>query len=127
MKRKIKNRPAIRNKKVKNVSDNDLAKSSLKKQYLKTRPECRVTFMLPKMAAPDAGKVNLAGEFNNWSITETPLKKLKNGDYKITLGLACSREYRFRYVIDGALWENDWYADKYVTNPYGCDDSIVVI
>lgn len=97
------------------------------KQYLKTRPACRVTFRLPKEAAPKAKFVSVVGDFNNWSITETPLKKLKNGDFKITVTLPCNREYKFRYLIDADRWENDWNADKYVPNCYGGDDSVIVL
>ncbi len=99
----------------------------IKKQYLKTRPECKVTFRLPKEAAQDAKFVSIVGDFNNWSITETPLKRLKSGDFKTTVTLPCDREYRFRYLIDADRWENDWEADKYVPNSYGSDDSVVAI
>jgi 1,4-alpha-glucan branching enzyme len=99
----------------------------MKKQYLKTRQDCRVTFRLPKEAATDAMYVSIVGDFNNWSITETPLKKLKNGDFTATITLPCNREYKFRYLIDSDRWENDWCADKYVPNCYGGDDSVVVV
>lgn len=102
-------------------------KKGMKKQYLKTRPACRVTFSLPREAAPFAKYVSVVGDFNNWSITETPLKQLKNGDFRTTITLPCDREYRFRYLIDADRWENDWYADKYVPNCYGSDDSVVVV
>lgn len=100
---------------------------TIKKQYLKLRQVCKVTFRLPKEAAPETQSVTIVGEFNNWSTTETPMKKTENGDFTITLELPCNREYRFRYLINGTRWENDWCADKYVPNSYGCDDSVVVI
>ncbi len=99
----------------------------LKKQYLKTQPVCKVTFKLPKDAAPDADTVTIVGDFNNWNMTETQMKKLKSGDFKATVDLACNREYKFRYLIDSSRWENDWYADKYIPNEHGSDDSVVVI
>ena len=104
-----------------------IEKGGITKQYLKTRSDCRVTFRLPKQAAPATKYVSVVGDFNNWSITETPLKKLKNGDFKTTITLPCDREYKFRYLIDADHWENDWNADKYVPNCYGDDDSVVVI
>ncbi len=100
---------------------------SLKKQYLKSSPMCKVTFRLPKGAAPNAKSVTIVGDFNNWNLTETPLKKLKNGDFTATLELPCNREYSFRYLIDANRWENDWFADKYIPNRYGSDDSVVVV
>lgn len=100
---------------------------SLVKQYLKKANVCRVTFRLPKQAAPDARVVTIVGDFNNWSITETKMERLKTGDFKYTIELPCNREYRFRYLIDSNRWENDWFADKYVPNQFGCDDSVVCI
>ena len=35
------------------------------------------------------------------------------------------RAYRFRYLLDGHRWENDWDADAYVPNGFGSDDSVV--
>ncbi len=99
----------------------------LKKQYLKKNASCKVTFRLPREAAPAAEMVTVVGEFNNWDRTVTQMQKLKSGDFKTTLNLPCSREYRFRYLIDQDKWENDWAADKYLPNEYGDDDSVVVI
>jgi 1,4-alpha-glucan branching enzyme len=100
---------------------------SLKKQYMKSNSICKVTFRLPKDAAPGAKIVSIVGDFNNWSLTENKMKRLKNGDFTLTLDLPCSREYRFRYLVDANKWENDWCADKYVPNSFGTEDSVVVI
>lgn len=99
----------------------------MKKQYMKSNNICKVTFRLPKDAAPNAKMVSIVGDFNNWNLTENKMKKLKNGDFTLTLDLPCSREYRFRYLIDANKWENDWCADKYVPNTFGTEDSVVVI
>lgn len=101
--------------------------TSLKKQYMKSAPVCKVTFRLPKDAAPDASTVSVVGEFNSWDMTEHQMKKLKNGDFTATVELPCNREVRFRYLIDSCRWENDWFADKYVANDHGSDDSVVVV
>lgn len=96
------------------------------KKYL-NNGKCKVTFRLPRAAAPDAQQVTMAGEFNNWDATAAPMTRLKNGDFKLTLDLDAGREYRFRYLIDGNRWENDWCADRYVRNEYGADDSVVAL
>ena len=101
--------------------------SGIKKQYLKSHNFCNVTFRLPKEAAPDAQIITIVGDFNEWNLTETPLKKLKTGEFKVTMKLPKGKEYRFRYFIDSNRWENDWEADKYLPNSFGCDDSVVVI
>lgn len=100
---------------------------SLKKQYLKKNGVCRVTFSLPKQAAGSAGSAHLVGDFNDWSQSTTPMKRLKNGTFTATLALQPNKEYHFRYLVDGHRWENDWNADRYVPNAHGSDDSVVVL
>jgi 1,4-alpha-glucan branching enzyme len=97
----------------------------IRKEYTKSHKMCCATFRLPGEAAPKARKVTIVGDFNNWDREATPLKKLENGDFTITLDLDPGKEYRFRYLIDGKMWENDWRADKYVKSPYGVEDSVV--
>lgn len=99
---------------------------SLKKQFLKSKPVCKVTFTLPTDAAPSADQVFVAGEFNNWSPAETPMTKLKNGTFKTVVNLETGRDYAFRYVIDGKTWENDWEADAYQPNGLTFEDNSIV-
>lgn len=109
------------------ASKKESGKFSLKKLYLKTKSLCKVTFRLPKEAAPEAAQVTLVGDFNQWNEEQTPMQKTKNGDFTVTLELACDQQYKFRYLIDNNHWENDWQADAYVPNCYGSDDSVVDI
>jgi len=101
---------------------------ALAKQYSRTKPVCKVTFTLPKEAVKNAKTVHLVGEFNQWQIHATPMKKSKDGSFKIVLELQKGRQYQYRYLIDDTLWENDWIADKYVPSPYGaCENSVAVV
>ncbi|NNG00118.1 MAG: glycoside hydrolase [Desulfobacteraceae bacterium] len=101
---------------------------SIKKQYLRSRPICKVTFRMPKTVAEGAHAVHLVGEFNNWSTIGTPMKSLKSGEFKTTLELTPGKEYQFRYLINQEKWENEWEADKYVRNDFGnCDNSVIVV
>lgn len=102
-------------------------KSSIIKQYTKGNDVSRVTFRLQKAAAHYAKNVALVGEFNNWDTTSIPMERQENGDFLVTLELERGKEYRFKYVIDGKKWENDWHADKYVPNDYGTEDSVVIV
>ena len=95
----------------------------LKKQYLKSKPEVKVTFSLP--AAVQGETVFLVGDFNEWNESATPMKKQKDGSFSVTLNLAKGGEYHFRYLVNGTEWHNDWEADKYVPNPYSGDNSVV--
>ena len=99
--------------------------AGLDKKYLKGRSAAKVTFVLPKEAAPEAESVCILGEFNNWAQDANPLKKQKTGNFTVTLELEAGRSYRFRYIIDGWKYENDWFADRYEPNPYGGEDSVV--
>jgi 1,4-alpha-glucan branching enzyme len=99
----------------------------LQKSYAKTRKTCRVTFVLPLEAAKEARKVTVVGDFNNWDKEATPLKRKAEGGWETSLSLDVGKEYNFRYLIDGARWENDWNADKYLPSPYGDAENSVVI
>lgn len=99
-----------------------------RKQYLKTRPVCKVTFKLDKEEVNAKKSIHIVGEFNNWDTSSIMMKSLKNGSYTKTLDLAPGQEHQFRYLIDGNSWANDDYADKYVFSVYGnCDNSVVVL
>lgn len=100
---------------------------ALKKRYLKTRPICKVTFRLTSAAAKGAKTVSVVGEFNNWNIYASPMKRLKSKEFTLTMDLDLDREYQFRYLIDENDWENDWEADKYVLSPFGDSENSVVV
>ena len=111
-----------------NKNEKGGSKMSLKKQFMKSKPVCKVTFHLSKEAVAKAKKVSLVGDFNAWDIEATPMKKQKDGGFSVTLNLEQGREYQFRYLIDGTTWENDWCADKYVPSILGgADNSVVVL
>jgi 1,4-alpha-glucan branching enzyme len=100
---------------------------SFKKQYLKSRPICKVTFKMHREAVDGAKSVHIVGDFNNWDTHENPMKQMKNGDYMVTLDLDAGREYQYRYLLDGTIWINDWQADKYVTSYFGNVENSVII
>ena len=116
-KKSVKKQTAKRSKKNSSVEKNE--RIGVKKQYLKTGNVCNVTFRLPQEAAIEAEVVTVVGEFNEWSLSDTPMKKLKNGSFTATLKLPCGNEYKFRYLIDSSRWENDWCADEYMPNAFG--------
>lgn len=100
---------------------------STKKQYLKTKPYCRVTFRLSKRTGAGAQKAALAADFNNWKSGQTPMKALKSGDFTVTVALEKGREYQYRYVVDGSHWITDDQADKYIFCNYANTQNAVVI
>jgi hypothetical protein len=44
--------------------------------------------------------------------------------FSVQLTLAAGT-HRFRYLLDGVRWENDWEADDYEPNDFGGDDSVL--
>lgn len=95
---------------------------AITKQYLKSKPICKVTFSIP---AEDAKKVSVVGSFNKWNEKATPLKKLKSGTFKGTVDLDKDASYEFKYLVDGA-YINDDAADGYAWNEFaGADNSVV--
>lgn len=100
--------------------------TGIRKKYLKTRKVCRVTFILPQAISGEADSVCVVGDFNDWNNTANPMKKTKGKGFTVTLELQQDREYQFRYLIDGARWENDPHADKYVKSPFEDSENSVV-
>ncbi len=94
---------------------------SITKQYLKSKPECKITFTFP---STEADKVAVAGDFNDWEPAE--LKKYKNGTFKTQLNLPVDKEYQFKYLVDGE-WTNDAEADGYKWNDFAYSDNSVVV
>ena len=97
----------------------------LKKEYLKNKPTCKVTFSLPKEAVNGGSEVRLLGEFNNWTWDQGIPMKSSKSDYQAVVELSAGRQYQFRYLIDGAAWVNDWQADAYLPTPFGVENSVI--
>lgn len=93
---------------------------AIKKQFIKTKPVCKVTFSI---SAKEASSVAVIGDFNNWSRVE--LAKLKNGTFKGVFELPKDASYEYKYVIDGA-YINDPEADGFKWNDFaGSENSVV--
>ena len=95
---------------------------AIKKQYLKSKPVCKVTFTVP---AEEAKKVAVVGDFNDWNPKGSMLKKLKNGTFKGTFDLPMEQSFEFRYLIDGE-YVNDEAADRYQWNEYAGAENAVL-
>jgi 1,4-alpha-glucan branching enzyme len=99
-------------------------KTMIKKRYSKSGRLCRVTFVLPDVEAQNA---SLCGEFNSWDPFAHPMKRRKDGTFSLTISLESGRPYHFRYQLDEKTWENDPDADAYAPNPFGSNNSVVVV
>ena len=100
---------------------------SIKKQFLKSKPVCKVTFQVSEKMGNSAKIAHVVGEFNDWNTLATPMKKLKTGAFSTRLDLEKGREYQFRYLLDENNWQNDVDADKFVTTPFGDSNNSVIV
>jgi 1,4-alpha-glucan branching enzyme len=92
---------------------------SIRRQYLKTKPVCKVTFRIPESIGAGAERAWLLGEFNDWSRSAHPMRRLKTGAFTLTVDLEPGRDYQFRYLMDQTIWANDPDADDWVPTPFG--------
>ena len=104
--------------------NHQFVKRMIEKKFTPKRTICKVTFRVPEDWANR--EVSVVGDFNEWD-TEANKLELQNGFWVTTLRLTPQAEYRFRYLLDGERWANDDSADGYASNPYGTEDSLLVI
>ena len=73
--------------------------------------------------APEAKKVQLAGTFNKWHAGETPMRKERDGKWRVSLDLPAGR-YEYRYLVDGN-WQNDQRPVECVPNTFGSWNCVI--
>ena len=95
---------------------------SIKKQFVKTKPVCKVTF---SVEAKEANSASVVGDFNNWDQAAGELSKLKNGTFKGVFELPKDASYEFKYVIDGDF-VNEPEADSFKWNEFAGTENGVI-
>lgn len=96
----------------------------IKKQTLKSRPVCKLTFELSSEIEADT--LELLGDWTDWQPAE--FKKLKSGKWKLVQEVAPGAEYQFRYRATSGgqeSWLNDAFADGFIENDFGTANGIV--
>ena len=97
---------------------------SIKKQFVKSKPVCKVTFSIEAKEATSAAVV---GDFNNWNPKEGALSKLKYGTFKGVFDLDKDATYEFKYLIDGE-YINETEADSFKWNEFaGAENSVLEV
>lgn len=81
---------------------------------------CRVEFQLYE---PQARKVFIAGTFNDWSQTATPMRRQSDGKWIAALKLKPGR-YEYKFVVDGN-WQADPMSWQSVRNPFDGFNSVL--
>jgi chromosome partitioning protein len=74
--------------------------------------------------APDAERVHLAGDFNNWTLDGNEMEAM-GGVWRKVVRLPPGR-YRYRYVVDGR-WQHDPLNTVVEPSAYGGNDSVLVM
>lgn len=75
---------------------------------------------------PRARSVQIAGDFNNWQPSKTPLKKVgTSGVWQTKIKLPAGK-YRYRLVVDGQ-WQQDPYNEATELNPFGGFNSVIEV
>ena len=93
------------------------------KKYSKDGKNCIVTFVLP--AQVKAKTAYLYGDFTDWEKSPKLMVRQEDGSFTTEVTFPAGNSYRFRYLLDGGHWENDWSADAYAPNPFGTEDSVL--
>lgn len=97
---------------------------SIKKQFIKTKPVCKVTFTVE---AKEANTAAVVGDFNSWNPAEGELSKLKNGTFKGVFDLPKDASYEFKYFVDGS-YVNDAEADSFIWNEFaGTENGVLTV
>jgi len=87
-------------------------------------PDHTVAFVL---YAPGARSVSLAGDFNDWSKSATPLHPTASaGAWVVTVPLAPGR-YHYAFVVDGKRWVTDPGAAPAPGDDFGKPSSVMTV
>ncbi|OCB75181.1 isoamylase early set domain-containing protein [Flavobacterium crassostreae] len=96
---------------------------ALKKRFLKSKPICKVTFVIAENTGIQAAVV---GDFNGWDAQLGTLKKFKNGNFKGVFDICVGKSYEFRYVVDG-VYSNEPEADFDIWNDHAAAKNSVLV
>lgn len=78
-----------------------------------------------ELTHPTAQQVCIAGSFNDWHPSVTPMIRLDDGQWAKELALAPGR-YEYRFVVDGQ-WVDDPAATEFIPNPFGTANAVLVV
>jgi len=90
---------------------------TIKKQYLKSKPEVKITFEIAKDDAPQANNIKLLSEHNDWQ--EIAFKKLKSGKFKLVFNVPTDKLESFQYTFQATTDDH-----QHALLPLGADDYV---
>ncbi|MBS3918614.1 MAG: isoamylase early set domain-containing protein [Deltaproteobacteria bacterium] len=92
---------------------------SVRKETIK-KNEKKVEFSL---SAPEAKEVFLAGEFNHWDVRSIPMKRRKDGNWKVNASLPPGR-YEYKFSVDNH-WLEDFPSMELAPNSFGTQNLVL--
>jgi hypothetical protein len=78
------------------------------------------------LVAPDARRVALVGDFNDWDPAATPLRASAGGAWSAAVQLTPGR-HRYAFVVDGDRWLADPAAPPAPDDDFGSPGSVVTV
>jgi len=82
--------------------------------------EVELTFRIP-----EAKKIFVAGTFNDWDTKSMPMKKGKDGTWRVTVKLPPGR-YEYKYFVDG-VWAENLPGTDTVPNSFGTYNCVISV
>jgi len=73
--------------------------------------------------ASEAKKNFIAGTFNDWNTKSMPMKKGKDGTWRIMVKLSHGK-YEYKYFVDGT-WAQDIRCAELAPNPFGTNNCVI--
>jgi hypothetical protein len=75
---------------------------------------------------PGARTVHVAGDFNGWNSTRTPLEPTAGGAWTVTIPLDPGR-YEYMFVVDGEQWIADPFATEHADDGFGAQNAVLEV
>lgn len=79
------------------------------------------------LVAPEAARVSLVGDFNDWDAAVTPLRRSAAGGIWTTVVPLRSGRYLYAFVVDGEQWVPDATAPRGPDDEFGGARSVVLV
>lgn len=79
-----------------------------------------------ELAAPEAGRVAVVGDFNEWNPGRHVMEDSDgDGVWELTVELRRGRHYTYNFLVDQEYWISDPNATDVITDPFGGEKSLL--
>lgn len=79
-----------------------------------------------RLAGAHATRVTIAGTFNGWSVSATPLRQIDPTTWVVDVPLRAGR-YAYQFVLDNRKWVPDPHAPRDAVEDFGTSNSVVTV